>query len=40
MRTNIDLDEELAARFPIEDEPPFDLKWGNLRRADGSSTKP
>jgi mannonate dehydratase len=36
----IDLDEKLAARFPIEDDPPFDLKWGNLRRADGASTKP
>ncbi len=36
----IDLDESLAAKFPIEDDPPFDLKWGNLRRADGSSTKP
>ena len=36
----IDLDEELAARFPIEDDPPFDLRWGNLRRRDGSSTKP
>ncbi|MEQ8787971.1 MAG: enolase C-terminal domain-like protein [Pirellulaceae bacterium] len=36
----VDLDEKLAARFPIEDDPPFDLKWGNLRRADGASTKP
>ena len=36
----IDIDEKLAARFPIEDDPPFDLKWGNLRRADGTSTKP
>jgi mannonate dehydratase len=36
----IDLDEELAARFPIRDDPPFDLSWGNLRRADGTSTKP
>jgi len=36
----IDLDEKLAAQFPIEDTPPFDLKWGNLRRADGTSTKP
>ncbi len=36
----IDLDEKLAARFPIEDDPPFDFDWGNLRRADGSSTKP
>lgn len=36
----IDMDEKLAQRFPITDEPPFDLKWGNLRRADGTSTKP
>lgn len=36
----IDIDEELAARFPIEDDPPFDLDWGNLRRRDGASTKP
>ena len=36
----IDLDEKLAARFPIKDEPPFDLNWGNLRRSDGGSTKP
>ena len=36
----IDLNENLAARFPIEDDPPFDFKWGNLRRRDGTSTKP
>jgi len=36
----IDVDEALAAKFPIEDDPPFDLKWGNLRRLDGTSTKP
>ena len=36
----IDLDEQLAAKFPIQDDPPFDLKWGNLRRRDGASTKP
>lgn len=36
----IDLDEELAAKFPITDDPPFDLSWGTLRRRDGSSTKP
>ncbi|MCA9192374.1 MAG: bifunctional D-altronate/D-mannonate dehydratase [Planctomycetales bacterium] len=36
----IELDEQLAKRFPITDEPPFSLQWGNLRRADGSSTKP
>lgn len=36
----IGLDEKLAAKFPIRDDPPFDLHWGNLRRRDGSSTKP
>lgn len=36
----IDLDEQAAAKFPIEDHPPFELEWGNLRRADGASTKP
>ncbi|MEX0936221.1 MAG: enolase C-terminal domain-like protein [Pirellulales bacterium] len=36
----IDIDEQLAARFPIRDDPPFDMDWGNLRRRDGSITKP
>lgn len=36
----IDLDEKLAAKFPIADDPPFDLRWGTLRRRDGSSAKP
>ena len=36
----IDLDEQAAAKFPIEDEPPFDFNWGNLRRADGAPAKP
>ena len=36
----IDLDEKLAARFPITDDPPFDLRWGSLRRRDGTVTKP
>jgi mannonate dehydratase len=36
----IDLDEKAAAKFPIDDDPPFDLRWGNLRRRDGASTKP
>jgi hypothetical protein len=34
----IDVDEKLAAKFPIKDDPPFDLKWGQLRRRDGSIT--
>lgn len=36
----IDLDEKLAAKFPIKDDPPFDMPWGNYRRADGTSVKP
>jgi mannonate dehydratase len=36
----MDLDEKLAAKFPISDDPPFDMRWGNLRRRDGSITKP
>lgn len=36
----MDLDEKLAARFPISDDPPFDLRWGNLRRLDGAPTRP
>jgi mannonate dehydratase len=36
----IDIDEKLVARFPITDDPSFDMRWGNLRRRDGSSVKP
>ena len=36
----VDLDEKLAARFPIKDDPSFDLIWGNTRRRDGSIVKP
>jgi mannonate dehydratase len=36
----IDLDERLARRFPITDDPPFDLHWGHLRRRDGTIAKP
>ena len=36
----IDLNEKLAAKFPIKDDPPFDLKWGNYRRQDGTIVKP
>jgi mannonate dehydratase len=36
----IDLDEKLAAKFPINDDPSFDMRWGNLRRRDGTITKP
>jgi mannonate dehydratase len=36
----IDLDEKLATKFPIKDDPPFDMDWGNVRRRDGSINKP
>lgn len=36
----IDFDAELAARFPITDNPPFDLKWGKYRKRDGTVIKP
>ena len=36
----IELNEKLAKKFPIKDEPPFDLKWGNYRKADGTIVKP
>jgi mannonate dehydratase len=36
----IDLDEKLAAKFPIQDDPPFDYSWGNLRNQDGTVAKP
>jgi mannonate dehydratase len=36
----IDLDEKLAAKFPITDEPSFDMRWGNYRRRDGTVVKP
>jgi hypothetical protein len=35
-----DLDEKLAAKFPIDDDPPFDMRWGNVRRGDGTVVKP
>jgi mannonate dehydratase len=36
----MDIDEKLAAKFPVKDDPPFDMSWGNLRRRDGAITKP
>ena len=36
----VDLDEKLAAKFPVTDDPPFDLRWGLLRRLDGTIVKP
>jgi mannonate dehydratase len=36
----MDLDLKAAAKFPITDDPPFDMNWGNLRRRDGTIVKP
>jgi mannonate dehydratase len=36
----IDVDERLAAKYPIRDEPPFDLNWGRLRDWDGTIRRP
>jgi mannonate dehydratase len=36
----IDVDEKLAAKYPIRDEPPFDLSWGRLRGWDGTIKRP
>lgn len=36
----MDLDEKVAAKFPIKDEPSFDMQWGELRRQDGTIVKP
>lgn len=36
----IDIDEQLAAKYPIRDDPPFDLQWGRLRDRDGTIRRP
>ena len=36
----IDVNEELAAKFPVTDDPPFDLDWGRLRGKDGTIRRP
>jgi mannonate dehydratase len=36
----VDLDEKLAARYPIRDDPSFDMHHGNHRRLDGTVIKP
>ncbi len=36
----VDLDEELAAKYPINDDPPFDFHWGQLRGLDGTIRRP
>jgi len=36
----IDINEALAAKYPIRDNPPFDLDWGRLRDRDGTIRRP
>jgi mannonate dehydratase len=36
----IDVDEKLAVKYPIRDDPPFDLQWGRLRGWDGTIRRP
>ena len=36
----IDFNEELAAKYPIRDDPPFDFSWGRLRDRDGTIRRP
>jgi mannonate dehydratase len=36
----VDFKEELAAKYPITEDPPFDLDWGRLRDKDGTIRRP
>jgi mannonate dehydratase len=36
----IDIDENIARKFPVTEDPPFDYRWGNVRRRDGTVVKP
>lgn len=36
----IDINEELAARFPLPESPTFDQSWGKTRRRDGTVIRP
>jgi mannonate dehydratase len=36
----IDIDEKLAAKYPVSDDPPFDFRWGTTRRRDGTVIRP
>jgi len=36
----IDVDDRLAAKYPIRDDPPVDLHWGRLRDRDGTIRRP
>jgi hypothetical protein len=39
-RVGIDLNEKAAAKFPVRDDPSFDMRWGNYRRRDGTVVRP
>jgi mannonate dehydratase len=36
----IDIDEKLAAKYPLPDTPTFDQRWGSVRRRDGTVIRP
>jgi mannonate dehydratase len=36
----IDIDEKLAAKYPVTDNPSFDFRWGTTRRRDGTVIRP
>ena len=36
----IDIDEKLAAQYPVPDQPAFDYRWGSTRRRDGTVIRP
>jgi mannonate dehydratase len=36
----IDIDEKLAAKYPVPDTPTFDHRWGTTRRRDGTVIRP
>lgn len=36
----VDFDEQLAAKFPITTDPPFDFRWGSIRSRDGAVVRP
>ena len=36
----VDVDEKLAMKYPVTDDPPFDMHWGQLRDLDGTIRRP
>jgi L-alanine-DL-glutamate epimerase-like enolase superfamily enzyme len=36
----IDIDEKLAAKYPITEDASFDYRWGTTRRRDGTVIRP